>query len=880
VKRLMLAAACVLLWCASAAFAQTAPDVHLTVTVVDPSGAVVGDASVSVVGTEAATKALTISPLKTTDKGVASFDRLAPGRYSIEATFPGFELGLLKDVRLKAGDNKHVVVLPLKKFSENVSVGRDAQVAAADRSTTFGSTLTREQVDQLSDDADEMAQQLQDLAGPNAKIRVDSFEGAQLPPKAQIKSIHITRNTFAAESHYIGGIFIDIITQPGVGPMRGGASAAFRDGSMSGVNQFTGEKSPEQIRRYGGNLGGSIAKEKASYSVAFNGYSNYDTPNVNVATPGGGNVSQAAPLKTPRDYAGFSGLLDYAVTRDQTMRFSFNQSTNTQRNLGIGAYDLPERGYGTDQTFRGFRMQEAGPIKRRFFINTRLSLQLQDSSSHSVLEAPTIIVNDAFTSGGAQRAGGRHAHSFSLQSDLDYVRGINSWRTGIQLDGGHYRSDDATNYLGTFTFTDIDAYNAGTPAFFTRRIGDPLIEYWNVQAGVYLQDDIRVRKNLTLSPGVRYELQTHLNDYNNFGPRFGVTWAPFKSGRTSVRVGGGVFYDWLSTGTYEQTLRVDGVRQQEINIADPSYPIPGEGGDVRATNKYLLGPDYQMARSAEVTTGIDQTVNPHVRFGLSYNYTRQNGLARGNNLNAPIDGVRPDPTLANDIETVSDAASTAKEFEVNFNFNWLAPSPAASQARVNWRRLNLNGYYTLAHYRNDSDGPFSVPPTGTLATEWGPTPFDRGNQLFVSLNSNAIRNLAVNLSASIYQGTPYNITTGLDDNGDQILNDRPVGVGRNSVRQASQQTWTARVSYTFSFGKTPASTPGGIGITMNGGTISTTTVAAPPNRFRMQVYGYITNLTNHANLTGYSGVMTSLFFLQPTAVSNPRKVDFGISFFF
>jgi hypothetical protein len=67
---------------------------------------------------------------------------------------------------------------------------------------------------------------------------------------------------------------------------------------------------------------------------------------------------------------------------------------------------------------------------------------------------------------------------------------------------------------------------------------------------------------------------------------------------------------------------------------------------------------------------------------------------------------------------------------------------------------------------------------------------------------------------------------------------------------------------------------------MNGGAIAATTVAAPPNRFRMTVYAYITNLTNRANLTGYSGVMTSLFFMQPTAVANPRKVDFGINFFF
>ena len=80
--------------------------------------------------------------------------------------------------------------------------------------------MTREQIEALSDDPDEMAQQLQDMAGGNAVIRVDSFEGGRLPPKSQIKAIHITRDAFAAENHSAGGLFIDIITQPGIGPLR------------------------------------------------------------------------------------------------------------------------------------------------------------------------------------------------------------------------------------------------------------------------------------------------------------------------------------------------------------------------------------------------------------------------------------------------------------------------------------------------------------------------------------------------------------------------------------------------------------------------------------------------------------------------------------
>jgi len=210
-----------------AAFAQTPRDGRLIVTVADPSGAVVQDATVTIVGLDNATKATPVPPSKTTDKGTATFERLVLGRYAIQATFPGFELGLLRDIRVNRGDNKHVVLLPLKGLTDSVTVGRDSQAAAADRGSTFGTALTREQVDALSDDPTEMQRQLQDMGGPGAVIRVDSFEGQQLPPKSQIKAVHITRDQFAAENHRFEGLFIDIITQPGVGPLRGNGRLGF-----------------------------------------------------------------------------------------------------------------------------------------------------------------------------------------------------------------------------------------------------------------------------------------------------------------------------------------------------------------------------------------------------------------------------------------------------------------------------------------------------------------------------------------------------------------------------------------------------------------------------------------------------------------------------
>ena len=99
-----------------------------------------------------------------------------------------------------------------------------------------------------------------------------------------------------------------------------------------------------------------------------------------------------------------------------------------------------------------------------------------------------------------------------------------------------------------------------------------------MQGGVYIQDDFKIRKSLTVTGGVRYEAQTHVPDKLNFAPRAGVTWAPFKSGKTTLRGSWGMFYDWLPTGTYQQTLQVDGVRQRELNIVNPTFPDPGDVG--------------------------------------------------------------------------------------------------------------------------------------------------------------------------------------------------------------------------------------------------------------------------------------------------------------
>lgn len=862
----------------SAALAQPPAAGTLRITVVDPSGAVIVGATVTVTSAEDAARSP--APDVTSDaSGIATVPGLAPGRYTVKAAFPGFETREMKDVRVRAGDNKQVAVLPIQKMEASVTVGQDKQQAAADpRGHSFGTTLTREEIEALSDDPQQLQQQLQDMAGPGAVIRVDGFEGGALPAKAQIRSIRISRDQFAAEFHSAGGVSIEIITQPGQGPIRYFSNFRARDGGLSGRSPFVSRRGPESNVNYGFGMGGGLIKDKSSFNLNVFGIDSYDTPNLNVVLPNGTH-SEALGIKSPRDNLFVNGQADYALTLDQTLRFGYNLSSFTNDNQGVGGYDQIERAYSTENRVHNFRVQHFGPLGRRAFSRSRLQIFWTDTDTVSATQAPTIQVNGAFTSGGAQISGGEHSRRVNFGSDLDYVRGHHSIRTGLLVDAGWFRSDAASNFFGTYTFNSLDDYVANRPSNYTRRLGDPNLSFRNVQAGFYVQDDIRPRKNLTFSPGLRYEVQTHVGDYRNVGPRFGTTWAPSASGQTTLRASAGIFYDWLGTGTYEQALRVDGFRQQELNIFDPSYPDPGDLGQVLPINRYLLEQGYHMPRITRLSAGIDQGLLKNVRVSATYSYQRGSRLSRGLNENAPVDGVRPDPLFRNIVEVVSDAASRQHQLQIDSNINPGALLPAFNGPRVNWKRSTVFLNYTLARLRNNTDGPFALPATGSLSAEWGPAANDVRNRINVAFNNQIIRNFLVSLNVNASTGDAYTLLTGGDDNHDGVYNDRPLGVGRNTLRTEGQVTVNTFIAYVFAFGRVQRLPPG-IGVFGGGNAATVRTFDQNAARYRLQVFFQGQNLTNQANYFGYSGTLTSPFFGKPTTVREMRKIDVGIGFNF
>jgi hypothetical protein len=343
-----------------------------------------------------------------------------------------------------------------------------------------------------------------------------------------------------------------------------------------------------------------------------------------------------------------------------------------------------------------------------------------------------------------------------------------------------------------------------------------------------------------------------------------------------------MFYDWLSTGTYQQTLQFDGFRMKEVNLANPSFPDPGGLGAAAPVNRYLLADDIVLPRTARASLGFSRTINPRLSVSGVYSFTKGVGQYVGENVNAPVNGVRPDPQFANVIRAVSQGKSTAHSVEASMSLNLagLGANPTVGKF-WEWRRgLRVSGSFGSGLSRNNTDGAFS-PPAVDLASDWGPSSGDIRYRGSVSLGTAAIRGLTASMGFNASSARPLTIRTGFDDNGDLIYNDRPAGVGRNSARVPGQWGSSANFGYTFDIGKRQVQSGGGVSISSIGGNLTVNTSGSQAvARYRLGLTVSLQNPFNIATYTGYSGVITSRNYLKPSSASGVRRTTINLNLTF
>jgi len=224
---------------AASSFAQAAlGSMHGTVT--DPSGAAVTKADVQITAPDGR-----VLDTATNNTGGYEVKGLAAGKYGIKVTAKGFEVYEVDGIAVGPGQSQKTdVTLSIEVQQQNVNVSENTlglDVSAESNSTQM--VLTGKDLDALSDDPDELADDLQALAGPSAgpnggQIYIDGFTGGQLPPKASIREIRINQNPFSAEYDKLGYGRIEIFTKPGADQYHGQVSVLGNSSYFNSTSPF------------------------------------------------------------------------------------------------------------------------------------------------------------------------------------------------------------------------------------------------------------------------------------------------------------------------------------------------------------------------------------------------------------------------------------------------------------------------------------------------------------------------------------------------------------------------------------------------------------------------------------------------------------------
>jgi hypothetical protein len=766
--------------------------------VTDELGAVIVGASVTLTD-EQSNELSTV----TDGNGQYRFSGVAPGTYGLKVAQTGFAVYKQARVVLAESQSKTLdVKLKVAVLNENVTVDQNASVNTDPAANKGAMVLKGRDLNALSDDPDELAAQLNELAGPaagpsGAQVFVDGFTaGPVLPDKQTISQIVINQNPFSAEYERIGFGNIQIFTKPGTGKFHGGAGFTFSDAVFNSRNPYALNRPPYQRRAIEGNLSGPLSK-KASFFFFFGRRDIDDTAVINARTLDASlnpiTISEA--VVTPRRFMSIGPRLDLALNKNNTLSVRYNFNSADQSKQGIGGFSLESRAFDYADRLHILQLIDMAILNPKTVNEFGFQYIGYDITQKSKDPSPGLIVLDAFSSGGSQI--GNYSFTRSEGELRDYATlttRAHTFKFGGRLRWAHISDIAPTNFGGTFIFTSLDLYRrtllhaGGTPDQLIIAGGNPFAEVRQWDIGPFIQDDWKVRPDFTLSMGLRYQYQTNIHSGLLFAPRLSFAWTPWFTNKgqpkTVIRGGAGVFYDLIRTSTTLQANRFDGNTEQQFIVTDPSllalFPaIPASSALSAASQPQTIwrkAPDLTQPYYLQSSISLERSLPHHTTLSISYLDTRGLHQLRSRNLNAPAPGtgVRPFGNAFNvyDYET----SGIYKQHLLVVNAI-LRPNA----------RINLNAGYTFGKASGDTDGAGTFPSDSyNLRTEYGRSSFDVRHRFTLTGSVDTRWGISFFPLLIASTGAPFNIISGLDNNADSLFTDRPAfatDLSRPSVRQ-------------------------------------------------------------------------------------------------
>lgn len=366
------------------------------------------------------------------------------------------------------------------------------------------------------------------------------------------------------------------------------------------------------------------------------------------------------------------------------------------------------------------------------------------------------------------------------------------------------------------------------PNQFTITTGNPEASVSQTDVGLFVTDDWRINPALTLSFGLRYENQTNISDKLNFAPRFGFAYSPGAGGarapKTVFRGGFGVFYDRFGEGSVLTAERFNGINQLEYTVSDRAllsqvvFAADGTATGVPTADQIAqflpetntirtIASNFQAPYTLQGALGVERQLPWNINISGFYIWSRNLHVLRSRNINAPVcptpttcpqpttanpdvlNNLRPDPFSGNIYQYESSGTLDQQQFIVNF------------RATVN-PALSFFGNYRLGFAEGDADGGggfggffgggSNLPAYSyDLSSEYGRSAFDIRHNVVFGGSITAPWDIRLNPFIIFRSGSPFNITRGIDTNGDGVFTERP------TYAELSQACISRRLNYDF-----------------------------------------------------------------------------------
>jgi hypothetical protein len=781
--------------------------------VTDPSGAAIAHADVVLTPSSASAQLI---KAQTDGQGAYEFKAAAPGQYSLTVVAQGFSVYENDNVVVIAGQPLRLnVAMNIQVEEQKVQVSDTVPTIDVNPANNAGAiVISGKELDALPDDPDELLTDLQALAGPSAgpnggQMYIDGFTAGQRPPKSSIREIRINSNPFSAEYDKLGYGRIEIFTKPGTDKFHGQFMVNGNDSAFNSSDPFAGPEPGYYTVQYNGNIGGPINK-KSSFFL------NVDRRNINdLAAIDAVTLDQNLnPFQTleavpnPRRRTNLSLRYDDALSKNNTLTARYQYYRDTQTNNGLTQPStLPTQAYDSTSTEQTVQIGDTQIFGAKVVNETRFQY-LRESDSQNALDAnPAVNVLGAFKGGGNGEVSTDHQDHYEIQNYASVIHGNHTIKFGARVRVLRDNDNSNAGFNGTFTFSSLCS-SATDPACVNQPPAPGMYQYalQLLQAGAttapatqltftqgspfasvttydiepYVQDDWRIRSNITFSFGLRYETQNYIRDHVDLAPRLGLAWGV--GGRKGppklvIRGGAGIFYDRFLETQILQAERLNGITQQQYVIQNPTcfpgldqplnVPLTACGAiGANTSTIYQINPSLYAPYTLQSAISAERQLTKSATLSVTYLNSRGFDQLLSVNANAPFPGTPCFPNCVtpaggNVYQYVSEGVFKQKQLIVNTNIRAGA-------------KLQLFGYYTLNYANSNTAGVSSFASNSyNISQDYGRSSFDTRQRLF--LGGSISMPYAIRLSPFFVasSGSPFNITSGNDLNGDSLFNDRP-----------------------------------------------------------------------------------------------------------